>query len=261
MGRVGSVKRQPISVFSIFLLMSGPVAAQSFEAAFASWMVSTERTVSAVRVDTKQHSVSARQTSAGANSSMKALANSIIEQDVARQTREAISAAESMQIGVSGLCANVAISESANTADEMDEDVRSAVSDFEREWMEKGGSRPDILTATQDIRRGVLCSPAELDAGLCDAGADNMTGVIPAGDTNARPWLLRRSYGTQEAELGSLYVDTVAPPPTMETLTEAQGSVDQLLRHAEARRQMALLSIARGAMMDVVIGGIQGGSE
>lgn len=255
------MRRLSASVLAISILACGPVGAQSFEAAFTSWLVSTERAISAVRVDTQQHSVSARQTSAGANSSMKALASSMIEQDVARQTREAISSAESMQIGVSGLCANVAISESANAAQEVDGDVRSAVSDFEREWMENGGSRPEMLAATQDIRRGVLCSPAEMDAGLCDAGAENMTGVIPAGDTNARPWLLRRSYGTQEAELGSLYVDTVAPPPTMETLAEAQGSVDQLLRRAEARRQMALISIARGAMMDVVIGGLQGGAN
>lgn len=237
------------------------VSAQGFEAAFATWFASTERAISAVRVDTQQHSVSSRQVAAGSNSSLKALASSMIEQDVVRQTRETISAAESMQIGVSGLCSNVAVANSQSRAETESTDVRGAVNSFEADWAANGGSRTDMLAATQDIRRGVLCSRPEIEAGFCEPGAENMTGVVPAGDTNAQPWLLRRSYGTQEAELGALYVDTLAPPPTIEPLAEAEGSVDQLLRRAEARRQMALISIARGAMMDVVVGGLQGSVE
>lgn len=241
--------------------LGGVAHAQSFEAAFSAWLVSTERAVSAVRVDTQQHSVSARQTTSGASVSSRALANTIVEQSVARQSLVAISNAESMQNGTSGLCANVAMAAADQSATSSGGDVRSAVSQFEVDWASNGGSRSELLAATQDIRRGVLCSPLEMSAGLCNSDAWNMMGVVPAGDTNAAPWLLRRSYGTQEAELGSIYIDTVAPPPTMESAAEASASVDQLLRRAEARRQLALLSISRGAMMDVVLGGLQGGVE
>lgn len=243
------------------VLVGTQAPAQTFEAAFASWFASTERAISAVRVDTQQHSVSAQQTAAGANSSMKALASTMIEQSVIRQSRQAINDAESMQTGVSGLCSNVAVAESQSRATTASENVQGAITGFEEDWAANGGSRTEMLAATQDIRRGVLCSRAEMEAGFCDPEAENMTGVVPAGDTNVTPWLLRRSYGTQEAELGSLYVDTIAPPPTIQPLADAQTSVDQLLRRAEARRQMALISIARGAMMDVVVSGMEGGLE
>lgn len=235
--------------------------AQEFELAFASWVASAERAISSVKIDTRQHSLSAEQTAVAANGATKGLANTIVEMEVAAALREVMTEAESMQNGISGLCANVSMATSAGSASEVDADVRGAAIQYERDWMAEGGSRADNLAATQAIRLGVMCSASEMELGLCEDGAEDMTGVVPAGDTNPQTWLLRRSYGTQEAEIGAIYVDTLAPPPTMESAEEATASVDRMLRRAEARRQMALVSMARGAVLDVVIGGLEGGTE
>ena len=235
--------------------------AETFEPAFAAWVVNAERMISSVRIDTQQHSVSAEQTTVAAKGAAKGLARTIVEVEVAAQMREVMTEAESMQTGVAGLCANVNMSSAAGLASESDADVRAAATQYERDWMAEGGSRAENLAATQAIRLGVMCSASEMELGLCEEGAEEMTGVVPAGDTNAQTWLLRRSYGTQEAEIGAIYVDTLAPPPTIESAGEAASSVDGLLRRAEARRQMALVSMARGAVLDVVIDGLEGGTQ
>ena len=248
-------------VAAVALAPAGSGEAQTFEPAFAAWFANAERLISSVRVDTRQHSVSSEQTAVASSGAAKGLARTIVEMDVATQVREVVTEAESMQTGVAGLCANVDMAAAAGIASDGDADVRAAATRYERDWMAGGGSRAESLAATQAIRLGVMCSASEMELGLCEEGAEDMTGVVPAGDTNPQTWLLRRSYGTQEAEVGAIYVDTLAPPPTMGSAQEAAASVDALLRRAEARRQMALVSMARGAVLDVVIGGLEGGTE
>lgn len=241
--------------------LAGTVAsAQNFEAAQARRSLQSQVAVSAVRVGARQESVSSQQTAVGSRSSMKAFAHTVVAMETSAQMREAVGNAESMQIGSTGLCANVAQAKGGASSAKSGQDVRAALSDFEVKWMTDGGSRSEMLAATQDIRRGVMCSSREMAEGLCHPEARSMTGVIPAGDTNAAPWLLRRNYGTQEAELGAIYTDTIAPPPTMQGRGEAK-TVDELVRHGAARRQMALVSIARGALMDVVVSGMEGSSR
>lgn len=250
---------QTIGLMWLFIPTSG--FGQTFEPAFAAWVASAEQAISTIAIDTRQHSASSEQTAVAMNSGMKALSQTMVEMEVSAQLRTAITRSESMQTGITGLCANVSMSNAASNARQTDIEVREALSQYERDWATNGGSRADILAATQAIRRGVMCTASEMALGLCDEDAENMTGVVPAGDTNAQTWLLRRSYGTQEAEIGAIYVDTIAPPPTMETADEASASVEQLVRRAGQRRQLALISIARGALMDVVVGGLEGGTE
>ncbi len=249
----------PASFLAVTLAVcatTSPTRAQTFEGAMAGWLGSIQRWVSSIRVDTRQSSLATEQQANAGQAAAMALANVIVEQEAAINIRAAVARYESMANDeVTGLCAPAAAQESANSAAATAEELADEFAQFEREWLGEGGSRIETMIATHRLRRTVLCTAAEAAQGLCESGAEGF-GVTPAGDSDAGPFLTRRSYGSAEVEMGSLYVDTLAPLPTIQSADEAV-SVDELLARGEARRQAALVSLARAGLSDVLLRGLQ----
>lgn len=245
------------SVFAMALAVAAiPARAQTFEGAMAGWLGSIQRWVSSIRVDTRQTSLATEQQANAGQAAAMALANVIVEQEAAISIRAAVARYESMANDeVTGLCAPAAAQESANAAAANADELADEFAQFERDWLGEGGSRIETMIATHRLRRTVLCTAAEAAQGLCESGAEGF-GVTPAGDSDAGPFLTHRSYGSAEVEMGSLFVDTLAPLPTIQSADEAV-SVDELLARGEARRQAALVSLARAGLSDVLLRGLQ----
>lgn len=241
------------------VLAALPVAAnaQAFETQMAGWFGNLQRSMSAMRVTTRQDSLGGEQVSnAGQNAAM-GIASVIVEQEAAILTRQAVGRFESMHNDqITGLCAAADTQRTANSSGGAVTNLNTELEDFERRWIERGGNRADTLIATHEMRRSAFCTQSERERGLCVGSP--VFGVTPAGDTDAGPFLLRRSYGSAEVDIGSVYVDTVAPFPTISASDDAV-SVQELVDRADARRQMALVSLARAGLTDVLVRGVQGG--
>lgn len=223
----------------------------------ATWFAQIERSMSALGVDTRQASVVGQQGATSGMNAAQGLSSTIVEMESAILTREAVGRYEQMQNnGITGLCTVAANQGSANSAENAEDTLSSAFNDYEQQWIEQGGDRRNTLVETHRLRRTVLCTDSERDMGLCEGSP--AFGVPPAGDTDASPFLLRRSYGSTEVDVGSVYVDTLAPFPTIQTGDDA-GTVEELAERAARRRELALVAIARRGMTDVLTRGVQGG--
>jgi hypothetical protein len=240
-----------VTVLAVMAASVAPSAmAQSFETAMASWGQSVERAVSALKIDTRQESLSTRQVSVSEHGALKAMASSMGQVDRALAVRAAQQRyEETMQTAVGGACADVAANRLAQRADETATEIRERLRQQERDWNSDGGNRVSVMAGTQSVRESAFCSAEEAAAGLCVEEAHQMVGTIPAGDSNAAPFLLRsnngqRSYGNIEAQAGLIYMDNLLPMPTMPSVAEAHesGNEARLLR-AEAMRQQALISM------------------
>ncbi|WP_334147922.1 hypothetical protein [Hyphomicrobium sp.] len=242
-------------------LLAAPAHAQTFETAMAGLAQSLERAVSGLRIDTRQHSLDGQQLSNSATASNMALSNVVVEMEQNVALRDAVARYESMQNDINGLCAAVAAQRNVSTASDATSSASASLDEYERNWLAVGGDRSQTLAQTQRIRRTAFCTDSELEAGLCLPEASRSMGGMPAGDSAADAWLLRREYGTAEAQYGTIFMDTIAPFPTIETQEEASGSVQGLLNRAAARREMALIAIARGGFTDVLMRGLEGGLE
>lgn len=213
--------------------------------------------MSALSVDTRQESVVAQQSSTSGMNAAQGLASTIVEMESAILTREALGRYEQMQNnGITGFCTIAANQASASSAEDAESTLTSAFDDFEHQWIVSGGDRRNTLVETHRLRRTVLCTDSERAMGLCEGSP--VFGVPPAGDTDATPFLLRRSYGSTEVDVGSLYVDTVAPFPSIQSRDEA-NSVAELAQRAVHRRELALVALARRGLTDVLTRGVQGG--
>lgn len=251
--------RRSSALSGLVLLMAVPMSAsgQGFEGSMAGWLTSLQQSVSALRIDTRQDSVASEQVSNAGQATAMSMANVIVEQESAIRLREAVGRFETMAANpVTGLCAPVDAETSANEARNSADNLATEFSGYEQRWLEEGGDRSDTLIATHRLRRTVLCSEAESERGLCEGTP--AFGVTPAADSDAGPFLARRSYGSAEVDMGSLYVDTLAPLPTIQRADDA-SSVSELVDRATARRQAALVAIARSGMTDVLLRGVQGG--
>lgn len=232
---------------------------QGFDATMANRFADLQRAVSAIRVDTRQDSLGAEQAaSASANAAM-GLASAIVEQETALATHAAVSRYESMQVDpVTGLCAVADAQVSVGQAAEAGATINDELAGFEERWLERGGDRADTLVAIHRMRRTVFCSSNERRRGLCDGVLS--FGVPAAGDSDASPFLLRRSYGSAELDVGTIYVDTVAPFPTiLSSEAASSGSVSDMLERAQRRRELALVALARAGLTDVLVRGLEGG--
>ncbi|KPN62928.1 hypothetical protein AKJ29_01930 [Aliiroseovarius crassostreae] len=247
----------------VALTIGAPSAssAQALGPAIAAWFTNTERAISGLAVSTKQRSVSAEQISATETSSFKAAARTIVEFEtnlaVARATNEYSSPLTS---GAS-LCGAADVGVSHQRAKDVADIVREGVETAGVAWRENGGDAAEQFSFALEMRQQVYCSNAEFEAGLCgtNSGASNEAASPPAGDTNASDWLLNRSYGSAEAVNGVNYIDTVTAFPTMFPPDEAAADVDKAIRNLNALQEMASLSIARGALADVLARGLEGG--
>lgn len=242
---------------AVLVALPSGASAQAFESQMAGWFTNLQRSISAFRITTRQDSLGGEQVSnAGRNAAM-GIASVIVEQESALLIRQAVDRFESMHNDqIAGLCAAAETQRSANSAGGGVTNLNAELDDFERRWMERGGDRSDTIIATHAMRRSAFCTQSERERGLCLGSP--VFGVTPAGDTDAAPFLLRRSYGSSEVDIGSVYVDTVAPFPTISTSADAV-SVQELVQRADARRQMALVSLARAGLTDVLLRGVQGG--
>lgn len=252
--------RSKASVIGIALIAAFPqtAIAQGFEGSMAGWLGSIQQTVSSLRIDSRQGSMSSEQVSNARQNATMGLSSVIVEQESAIRLREAVARFESMATNpVTGLCAPADAQVSANQAEGAVGNLETELSGYEQRWISEGGNRADTLVATHRLRRTVLCSDAERERGLCEGTP--AFGVTPAADSDAGPFLARRSYGSAEVDMGSLYVDTLAPMPTIQSAEDAT-SVSELVDRADARRQAALVALARAGMTDVLLRGVQGGA-
>lgn len=247
------------AVFAAVAATGTSSLAQNFETTMSGWIANVQRSVSSLRVDTRQDSLVGQQGSSAAVNARMGQASVFVEDRMTGQVRDAVARFESMHTDlVTGLCSTAAGERSSINAASSVENLQTELSDFEARWLERGGDRTDTLVATHRMRRTVLCTDSERERGLCEG--DPSFGVPPAADSDAGPFLLRRSYGSAEVDTGSLYVDTVAPFPTIAASDEAV-SVDELLERANARRELALVALARAGLTDVLVRGVQGGVE
>lgn len=246
-------------VCAVALMAALPVgaSAQAFETQMSGWFANLQRSMSAFRVTTRQDSLGGEQISNAGQNAAIGIANVIVEQEAAILTRQAVGRFESMHNDqITGLCAAAETQRTVNNSAGAVTALDAELEDFERRWLERGGDRADTLIATHELRRSAFCTQSERERGLCVGSP--VFGVTPAGDTDAAPFLLRRSYGSAEVDIGSVYVDTVAPFPTISASGDAV-SVQELVDRADARRQMALVSLARAGLTDVLVRGVQGG--
>lgn len=235
--------------------------AQVFEPSMAAWFTGLQASISSIRVDTRQGSLGAEQGSVADTNAAMGLASVIVEQEAVVAARDAVARFESMHNDpITGLCTTADGQRSVLRAGEGAATVDAELDDFERRWLERGGDRTDTLVGTHRMRRTVFCSEGERELGLCEGSP--AFGVPVAGDSDASSFLVRRSYGSAEMDVGTVFVDTVAPFPTISRSEDAAaGSVDEMIEHAERRRELALVALARTGLTDVLVRGLEGGAE
>lgn len=249
-------------VFGLALIAIGTTAsAETFEPSMTGWLAGLQQTLSALRVDTRQDSLVAEQEAVSRTNAAQGLAGVIVEQEAAVAAHEAVSRFESMHNDrVTGLCAVAEGQRGAERAGDAAAAVNAELADFEARWIERGGDRTETLVATHRMRRTAFCSEGERALGLCEGGPT--FGVPVAGDSDASSFLVRRSYGSAELDVGTVFVDTVAPFPTVAPADMAgTGSVAEMVEHAQRRRELALVALARRGLTDVLVRGIEGGLE
>lgn len=235
--------------------------AQTLGPAITAWFTNTQRAVSGLAVSTKQRSVSAEQLSATERASFKTMAQSIVEFETNLRVVRATNDYSSPLTSGGSLCDVAATGVSHQRAQDVSDIVRQGIEAAGTEWRENGGDAAEQFSMALEMRQTVFCSQAEFEAGLCgtNSGASNEAGSPPAADTNASEWLLNRSYGSAEAVNGSIFIDTVAPFPTMFPPDEAATDVEKSIRNLSALQEMARLSMARTALADVLARGLEGG--
>lgn len=233
------------------------VSAQTFEGSMGAWLTNIQRAVGSIRVDTRQDSLVGEQNSNTTQNARMGFAGTLVEQESAFQLRDAVARFESMHVDLTtGLCTVAQTQRSANNASQAIANLNSELAGFEQRWLERGGDRTDTLIATHRMRRTVFCTESERDRGLCEGSP--AFGVPPAADSNATSFLVRRQYGSAEVDTGSVFVDTVAPFPTIQAADEAVSAAE-LIERANRRRELALVALARFGLTDVLVRGVEGG--
>lgn len=247
----------------ISLSLGAPSAssAQSLGPAIAEWFANTQRAISGLAVSTKQRSVSAEQISATELSAFKAAARTIVEFEANLEVARAKNEFSSPLTSGASLCSAADVGVSHKRAEGVANIVREGVEAAGIAWRQNGGDAAEQYSFALEMRQQVYCSNAEFEADLCgtNSGSSNESASPPAGDTNASDWLLNRSYGSAEAVNGVNYIDTVTAFPTVFPPDEAATDVDKAIRNLNALQEMASLSIARGALADVLARGLEGG--
>lgn len=234
-------------------------SAQTLGPAITNWFLNTQRATSALAVSTKQTSVSAEQVAASDTSMFKAFAQTIAEVESNLSIVTAQNVYSAPVVNGSTMCDVVRTGADHNAATDLASTVREGFDAASTDWQQNGGDAADQFQLQLEMRQQVFCSRAEFEAGLCGPGSYNEAGGAPAGDTNAAEWLLRRSYGSGEALVGSVYIDTVAPFPTMYPPDVADNDVSRRISNLRAAQEMARYSIVRQSLADVLSRGLEGG--
>jgi len=235
--------------------------AQAFEAQMIEWELATQRLISAIKVDTRQHGAASAFNANTDESTARAVSSVFVEVfaqaglvqarlDYGLGTGQTDAACQIPDIGLL-----------ASEASTVQENVLGAAKDSDASWVIEGGDSNERLAEGLAFRRQLYCSDAEREAGLCGGAlAAGGPGSMPAGDSNAGSFLLRRSYGSEELLVGLDFIDVVAPLPTISPagdVVDVGSGISRLI----SRRRAALLSVPRGALFEIVSGGLEGTGE
>lgn len=233
--------------------MASPAAAQ---VGLATWQASAEQLLSALKVGTKQIGTSKSTTGVTEVKAQEALASSLTSQKLNDAEQKARSKLGQDTGQGWGVCASKYPMQSYATAETSSAKVAKALGEADETWLKSGGDAALRAADLQDARRTFYCTAEERQNLSWCKGTG--AGGIPAGDTNAAAFMLRRDAGPEEALTAADYIDTLAPLPTVPAQARnAEEAVHQL----EARRKGALLSAARSGMFSVVAGVVGGDTE
>lgn len=241
------------------LLMLGGSSPALAQAEMAAWQLAAERLISAMKVNTLQRSTSSQYRSTADVQARTALSSALQAQGAGTRTYE-IRSAYGPETGQGyGVCAAKYPMQSWAGAERASTNVAVAFGDADRAWLATGGSAAGRAAELTNSRKTFYCTDEERKAlpTWCaqDAGAKR---GIPAGDTNAAPFMLRPDIGPEEALTAADYIDTVAPLPTVKTQA---STFEERQAQVQARRQGAFLSASRSAFGAVVAGHMGGDGE
>ncbi|MFG1270540.1 hypothetical protein V5F40_21560 [Xanthobacter sp. DSM 14520] len=238
----------------IMLLTAAPAHGQD---GLSAWQLSTERLVSAVKVSTKQVDATPDSSRTAESQSRQALAASLGQHAVNARAAQAKAAYGANTAQGYGVCAAKFGMQSNAIAEKSSAKVAQAVASADQAWLTSGGDASARAVSLLEARRTFYCTKEERQAlGWC--GGTAATGGMPAGDTNAAPFMLRRDIGPEEAVTAGDYIDTVAPLPTVKAQVRDGAEAGDRL---QARRQAAFMTAARGAFYSVVAGAVGGDEE
>lgn len=243
------MKRALALVALIFAGTPLPAAAQTSPIT-AVWYASLIRLLSGLRVDASQTTTTAGQTSTAVTQSARAAASTVT---TAQQSL--LIAKAQHDYGYETGTGYAACTVSLGLTDERDASVSAtavmtAFGAADRTWLQSGGDGAARLRTSLDLRKDLYCSATERTAGVCSG-----SGGYGAGDSDASPWLYSRNYGAEEITTAGDFLDVIAPLPTIEPA--AAHAVDQT-RLVQNRRDGAILSGARAALMVVITAGTSG---
>ena len=234
-------------------VIPGSAAAQGFG---ADWALSMERLMSALKVSTRQSSVTAEQGASVTSRMSEANASAINASDTAMRTAQAHhNYGFETGTGYSACAVSLSIGDE-RAANRSAIAVGRAYREADRTWFREGGDGADRLGTSLELRRSFYCTTAEQRrTSWCTNGGSGQPYGYGAGDSDASVFLLNRSYGAEEAMTAADFIDVVAPLPTV---PRQASSADEDVRRLEALRQGAMMSAARAALMGVVKGGLGG---
>lgn len=238
----------------IVLLQATPASAQ---AGLTAWQLSTELLVSAVKVSTKQVDATPDTNRTMESQSRQALAAVLGQHGVNARAVQAKTAYGASTAQGYGVCASKFGMQSNAIAEKSSAKVAQAVAAADQTWLTSGGDASARAVSLLEARRTFYCTKEERQTlGWCSGSA--AASGMPAGDTDAAPFMLRRDLGPEEAMTAGDYIDTVAPLPTVKAQARNGAEAGDRL---QARRQAAFMTAARGAFYSVVAGAVGGDEE
>ncbi|MGN7126785.1 hypothetical protein [Methylorubrum thiocyanatum] len=240
----------PLLLPALAVLTLTPIAPAT---AFSpQWEYSLQRLLSGMRVSGAQSSTASQQITAGYKAAAEAAAATVTSQDNAlRLARAQHAYGFDTGTGYAACTVSLGISQERD-AEASATRVRQAFRQADARWLTAGGDAAQRSGDTLELRRSLYCSPSEKETGWCDG---TRAGGFGAGDSDAAPWLLNRSYGAEEVMTAADYLDVAAPLPTVRP---NPASAEDDLALIRARRVGAIMSGARATLIGVVAGGMGG---
>jgi len=224
-------------------------------ASMAYWITTFERLMGGLKVHDKQRSSSHSQTQQVIKKSEEAKANAVLAQEMAYKVAD-IKNRFSYETGSGEVACAVAESRNGlSGADKSQEKMLKAFSQAESGYIASGGDEAANTKNSLLKRIGHYCTEEEskkLGATYCQSSARNERN---AGDSNAGPFLINRSYGPAEVVTAADYIDVLAPYPTIDPKkTDVSGRIGLI----NARVRAAAMSGARASMMGIAVSGMGG---
>nr|WP_281722721.1 hypothetical protein [Nitrosomonas nitrosa] len=230
-------------------------AASPAHATITEWALSFERFLGGLKVYDRQVSASEQQTQQVTKKSAEAMANAEMTQELAYKIAET-KQRYSYETGQGdSACLTAYSREGLTGVSSSQKRVRQAFSSAESGYISRGGNAADVARNSILKRVGYYCTDVEqakLGSTYCQSDSRS---ARDAGDSNAAPFLVNRTYGAAEAVAAADYIDVLAPFPTINP--NASTASDQI-NLVKARLRATVTTGARAAMMRVVGTGMGG---